>query len=94
VGDSAVSDRRTINRFRGRHREDCARILRATQRLARLRAAQAQLEQEQGAALDATHPKSIADPEANTGLTRFRPHPRPPAPGPLPPPLVRRHRSV
>jgi hypothetical protein len=36
-----------------------------TQRLARLRAAKAQLEQETGAALEATHQKSFADPEAN-----------------------------
>jgi transposase len=36
-----------------------------TQRLARLRAAKAQLEQEKGAALEAQHQKSFADPEAN-----------------------------
>lgn len=149
VGDSAVPDFRTINRFRVRHREDFAWILRETlrlgraaglvqlglvtvdgtklrantsrskamshgrmqteearleqeiaellqrlddvqaaedaehgndddgsgglpgelqdreRRLARLRAAKAQLEQEKGAALEPKHQKSFADPEAN-----------------------------
>jgi transposase len=149
VGDSAVPDFRTINRFRVRHREDFAWILRETlrlgraaglvklglvtvdgtkvrantsrskamshgrmeteearleeeiaqllqrlddvqaaedaehgdeddgsgglpgelqdreRRLARLRAAKVQLEQEKGAALEPTHQKSFADPEAN-----------------------------
>ena len=149
VGDSAVPDFRTINRFRVRHREDFAWILRETlrlgraaglvklglvtvdgtkvrantsrskamshgrmqteearleqeitqllhrldevqaaedaehgdeddgsgglprelqdreRRLARLRAAKAQLEEEKGAALEPKHQKSFADPEAN-----------------------------
>jgi hypothetical protein len=35
AGDGPVPDFRTINRFRGRHREDFAWVLRATVRLAR-----------------------------------------------------------
>lgn len=42
-----------------------AALLNREQRLARLRAAKAQLEQEKGAALEPRHQKSFADPEAN-----------------------------
>lgn len=42
-----------------------AALLNREQRLARLRAAKAQLEEEKGAALEPRHQKSFADPEAN-----------------------------